>query len=303
MRSPSNLWRRSSSEGRTAAEALVRPQVPHYQDGAMSRHYHCGQYERAYLPARMNIWEGTTNRPTTVSVLNAMQNLCLPHKKITIIAPAPDRFNIDPQFHRNHTAFASGQVSPRTPRRDEPTTKFIVSFVAAFSRALCLSRSGPLPFQPDSILAHKYFLQVNERGHLINRKDKTPHFKKLPPEGDPGATPRRWPTDPSQHGPSGSQSFAYSPRGNMGYKGIPSNLGHTNTIYLPTKCTATNTKGGAGDVRSVNNAAGPYSPRNQAPWTTGFGPNATGVHTMRRPRSSSSRRSSRPSSSQKRSWR
>lgn len=138
-------------------------------------------------------------------------------------------------------------------------------------------------------------LQVNERGHLVNRKDKTPHFKKLPGEGEPGSTPRRWPTNPSAHGPSGSQSFTYSPRGNMGYKGIPSNLGHTNTIHLPTKCTVTNTKGD-------NTAPGPYSPRNKSPWITGGGATVTGVHTMRRPRSSDRRSSQRPGSSQK-SWR
>lgn len=153
------------------------------------------------------------------------------------------------------------QVSPRTPRRNQPATTFI----------------------------------VNERGHLINRKDKTPHFKKLPGEGNPGSTPRRWPTNPQIHGPSGSQSFAYSPRGNMGYKGIPCNLGHTNTVHLPTKCTSTNTKGD-------NSAPGPYSPRNNAPWVTGDGPNATGIHTLRRPSSRQSR-SSRRNSSQKRGWR
>ncbi len=130
----------------------------------MSKHYVCGQFEDAYRPKKLQVWEAK------------------PHLR--------------PPSKPEKTVSAEDW-------RAKPVTKHV----------------------------------VNDQGHLLNRKKgHGSSFASLPPPATHGATAPRWPTTQP------NAVVPYAARATLGYKGIPTNLGFTSTVKMPTECFFSTTR-------------------------------------------------------------
>jgi hypothetical protein len=71
----------------------------------------------------------------------------------------------------------------------------------------------------------------------VNRKPDAPSsFPGLPMAGEHGATYKRWPVT------TNDAVVPFAPRSTFGYKGIPSSLGFTSTVKMPSECFYSSTR-------------------------------------------------------------